>query len=186
MADRTRKGDVVLVDGFANGLMSASIRLGNTLRYGLGNPYARWTHVALVYDARHQNEAGIEIVEATAASGVILAFLSKYRGRHTIVHTGVRDNDWKEVKEFVDSVLEARETYGFVTWAGLTLYAVTGTKLCLEEAGTATCSGLVCDALTRAGFVWSRPPYACTPADIAADLAKHEAPGVPRDTKTGG
>jgi hypothetical protein len=111
-------------------------------------------------------------VEATGSAGVHKAFLSKYQRRYAIGHTEVDDDDWQEVKEFLESVLRARETYDFVAYAGLTLYALTGTRVCIQRAGTATCSGLVADALTRRGFVWSRPPYAMTPAMIAADLEK--------------
>jgi len=113
------------------------------------------------------------IVEATGRSGVHKAFLSKY-GRVTckIISTQVDEHDWKQMKAFLDSVLHAREGYDWLAYAGLTLYALTGTRLCLQTAGTAICSGLACDALTRAGFIWSRPPYACTPADIDADLER--------------
>ena len=60
----------------------------------------------------------------------------------------------------------------FVANVGLFLWAVTGSNLCLQRAGTATCSGLVACALTRRGFVWSRPPFAMTPAGIATDLER--------------
>lgn len=148
-----------------------SIAVGTVLRYGPGTPYAEWTHVALVYEAPSQDPDTIRIIEATQPGGVHRAFLSKYAGRkRKIIHTDVQEHDWAQVRDFLDRVLDARESYDLVAYLGLTLYAVTGTKLCIQEAGTATCSGLVCEALTRAGFIWSRPPYACTPADIAADL----------------
>lgn len=169
MPEQIRAGDVVLVYG--QDLISVSIAVGTILRYGAGTPYAEWTHAALVYEAPSQDPDTIRIVEATQASGVHTAFLSKYTaGKHKIVHTHVGRHDWEQVRDFLDRVLVARERYDLVAYLGLTLYALTGTRLCLQEAGTATCSGLVCDALTRAGFTWSRPPYACTPADIAADL----------------
>jgi hypothetical protein len=173
MPEQIHRGDVVLVDGFGQGWVSASIALGARLRYGLNSPHVHWSHVALVYDAPDGTDAPLEsirIVEATAARGVHLAFLSKYEGRIKIVNTGIGGEDFAQVREFLDDVLTARTSYGRLTYVGLTLYAVTGSKLCLQTAGTATCSGLVCDALTRAGFIWKRPPFACTPADIDASL----------------
>src|SRR5437879_2206339 len=93
-----RNGDVVLVDELGQGWVSASIALGQRWRHGRGSPYAHWTHIAIVYDARYQDEGAILIVEARARTGVHTAFLSKYNGRHAIVHTGVDDDDWDEVK----------------------------------------------------------------------------------------
>ena len=181
-------GDVVLVDGVGQGLVSVSIAVGERLRYGRASPYARWTHTAIVYDAPDQDPDRIKIVEATAGARVHMAFISKYENRSAVVHTHVDKHDWEQVKEFLDEVLEARAKYDPVAYAGLTLYALTGTSLCIQRAGTATCSGLVADALTRRGFVWKRPPYAMTPADIAADLERFQCAmtenvaGVPAPT----
>jgi hypothetical protein len=170
MSGAIRHGDVVLVDELGQGWVSASIAFGELLRYGRNSPYTKWTHVAIVYDVRSQDPAAIKIVEALATARVHTTFLSKYAGRCSIVHTDVDESDWLEVKCFLDSVLRKRERYDFLGWAWLSIYALTGTKICLQRTGTATCSGLVGDALTRKGFVWTRPPYAMTPADIAADL----------------
>jgi hypothetical protein len=166
-----RRGDVVLIDDLGQGWISASIALGELLRRPR-SPYAMWTHIAIVYDVPYQDPYTIKIVEATASAGVRKAFLSKYQSRYAIGHTEVGYDDWLEVKEFLECVLRAREKYDFVAYAGLTLYALTGTHVCIQRAGTATCAGLVADALTRRGFVWSRPPYAMTPAMIAADLVR--------------
>jgi hypothetical protein len=164
-----RNGDVVLVDRNAQGPIAISIRLGSKLRYGLASPHTRFSHAAIVYDAAAQD--AVQIVEATAASGVHVTLLSKYAGAYVdVVPTHVDAHDWPDVKTYLDRVLDARTQYDFATYAGLTLYALTGTKLCIQRAGSAICSGLVCDALTRAGYVWPRPPFACTPADISATL----------------
>lgn len=176
MAEPIRPGDVVLVDELGQGVVSASIALGDLWRHGWDSPYAQWTHVAIVYDATYQDPDAISIVEATATSGVHTAFLSKYKDHYAIGHTHVDGRDSEEVKDFLDTVLKAREKYDFVAYAGLFLYAVTGTALCIQRAGTATCSGLVADALTRRGFIWARPPYAMTPAGIAADLERFGCP----------
>ena len=171
MATPIRPGDVVLVQGRGQGLVSDMIRFGAELTYGPDNPYAQWTHVAIVYEATSQDPDAIRIVEATAKAKVHTAFLSKYPKRR-IVHTNVDPHDWAQVRTFLDCVLSARAGYDFVANVGLFLWAVVGTSICIQRAGTATCSGLVADALTRRGFVWSRPPYAMTPAGIASDLER--------------
>jgi hypothetical protein len=170
MAGTICPGDVVLVDQLGQGVISAAIALGAELRNGRDSPYKQWTHVAIVYETPSQDPNTIRIVEARATSVVRTAYLSKYDGHRAIAHTEVDDEDWEEVKAFLDAVLRAREHYDYVAIVGLTIYALTGTGLCIQRAGTATCSGLVADALTRRGFIWTRPPYAMTPAGIAADL----------------
>ena len=162
-------GDIVLIDRKSQGAVSAAITLGAKLRYGFASPHARYSHAAIVYDATHPD--AVVIVEATAASGVQKAFLAKYhRSEFDVIPAKVEDDDWKQVKTFLEEVLNARTSYDYVTHVGLAVYALTGTRVCVQRAGTAICSGLVCDALTRAGKIWARPPYACTPADISHQL----------------
>jgi hypothetical protein len=170
MGEEICRGDVVLVDELGQGLISASIALGERMRYRRKRQYARWTHAAIVYDVPRQDSDVITIVEARAATGVHRAFLSKYDHRCAIGHMRLEDRDWRKVKCLLDQVLHKREKYDRIAYAGLFVYALTGTRLCIQQAGTATCSGLVADALTHAGLVWHRPPFAMTPADLAFDL----------------
>jgi len=89
--------------------------------------------------------------------------------------------DW--LASFLGFVFAVVVASVFSTVAGLSLYAATGSKLCIQRAGSVTCSGLVCEALTRAGIVWARPPYACTPADISAQLQPGKASWLDADTR---
>jgi hypothetical protein len=167
MSDPIRDGDVILVDRNAQGWISWSVKFGAKLRYGFLNPNTQYSHAAIVYDAQEP----VTIVEATALSGVQLAYLSKYeRSEYVVVPAHITAHDFNQVQAYLDSVLDERASYDFTTIAGLSLYAATGSKLCVQHAGSVTCSGLVCEALTRAGVVWKRPPYACTPADISEQL----------------
>jgi hypothetical protein len=175
-----RNGDVILVDRHSQGLISWSAKFGAKLRYGFMNPHTQYAHAAIVYDV---NEP-MRIVEATAMSGVQLVYLSKYKAcDYVVVPARVKPHDFKQVRKYLDSVLDERESYDFSTIAGLSLYAVTGSKLCVQRAGSVTCSGLVCEALTRAGIVWKRPPFACTPADISAQLQPGKASWFDADTR---
>jgi hypothetical protein len=176
-----RNGDIVLIERKSQGPVSVAITVGAKLRYGFASPHARYSHAAIVSDV--SEPAAVRIVEATAASGVQEVFLAKYdRSEFDVIHMDVPEEDWKQVREFLNRVLEARTGYDYVTHVGLALYALTGTRLCVQRAGTAICSGLVCDALTRAGEIWTRPPYACTPADISHQLQ----PGGPIETTRSG
>jgi hypothetical protein len=175
--DEVRNGDVVLVERKAQSWVSAAISFGARLRYGFASPHTRYSHAAIVYDA--SNQEAVRIVEATAASGVRKAFLAKYDpSEFHVIHMQVSEEDFEQVQAFLDDVLERRTGYDYLTHVGLALYALTGTRVCVQRAGTAICSGLVCDALTRAGEIWTRPPYACTPADISHQLQ----PGGPIET----
>jgi hypothetical protein len=180
MSRAIRNGDVILVDRKTQGWISWSVTFGAKLRYGFFDPDTQYSHAAIVYDA----EEPVTIVEATALNGVQLVYLSKYReSEYVVAPTDVTPQDFYEVRKYLDSVLNERATYDFSTIAGLSLYAVTGSKLCIQRAGSVTCSGLVCEALTRAGFVWKRPPYACTPADISAQLQPGKASWLDADTR---
>ena len=173
-------GDVILVDRKTQGWISWSVKFGEKLRYGFLDPDTQYSHAAIVYDAAEP----VTIVEATALSGVQLAYLSKYKkSEYVVVPTNVTKQDFIHVRKYLDSVLKERATYDFSTVAGLSLYAATGSKLCIQRAGSVTCSGLVCEALTRAGIVWARPPYACTPADISAQLQPGKASWLDADTR---
>jgi hypothetical protein len=65
-----------------------------------------------------------------------------------------------------------------VTIFGFGLYCVTGGQICIQKAGTAICSGFVSDALTRAGYIWPRPPFAMMPADLARYFEVRQAHGA--------
>jgi hypothetical protein len=85
--------------------------------------------------------------------------------------------DRNQVLVFAHAAVAARERYGFVTFFSLALYSLTSRirwlpTLNLQQEGTAICSGFVCDALTRAGYIWPLSPYRMMPADISASWDK--------------
>ena len=159
-AANPRVGDFLLTGLKAQGLVSWAIKTGSYLR-GYEKRFRRFSHSALVIA-----EDGT-LAEARAR-GVVKSPLSHYDAAdYVLVRTHVDDHDAKQVLAFAQSVLDARTRYGFATFAGLGLYCLTGAQLCIQQAGTAICSGFVSDALTRAGFIWPRPPFAMMPADLA-------------------
>lgn len=159
-AQDLRVGDFLLTGIKAQGIVSWAIKLGALLR-GYDKPFRRFSHTALVIGADGT------LAEALA-KGVATSPISKYApADYVIVRTHVDSHDAAQVLAFAEAVLAARTKYGFVTFAGLALYCLTGASLCIQKAGTAICSGFVSDALTRAGFIWPRPPYAMMPADLA-------------------
>src|SRR5262245_52942436 len=86
-----RNGDVILVDRSAQGWISWSVKLGAKLRYGFMNPNTQYSHAAIVYDAQDP----VTIVEATALSGVQVAYLSKYRScEYVVVPTDITAPDF--------------------------------------------------------------------------------------------
>jgi hypothetical protein len=175
-------GDFLLTGVKAQGIVSWAIKTGSWLRR-YEKPYRRFSHTALVI-----SDEG-EIAEAVAR-GVIRSPLTKYeQDDYVLVRTEVDPHDCSQVLEFTESVLGAREPgnkaetrYGFWTFAGLALYCVTGAQLCVQMAGTAICSGFVSDALTRAGFIWARPPFSMMPADLARHFEVTEEPAQPRSS----
>jgi hypothetical protein len=167
-----RVGDFLLTGVKAQGLVSWAIKTGSWLRR-YERPYRRFSHTALVI-----GDDG-EIAEAVA-KGVLPANISKYEeDDYVLVRTGVDPHDRSQLLAFAESVMAARTGYGFVTFFGLAIYCLTGAQICLQSAGTAICSGFVSDALTRAGFIWARPPFAMMPADLARHFKVTAAPGQP-------
>jgi hypothetical protein len=165
-------GDFLLTGVKAQGLVSWAIKTGSWLRR-YEKPYRRFSHTALII-----GDDG-EIAEAVA-HGVLRANVSKYHeDDYVLVRTGVDDHDRMQILAFADSVLRYRTRYGFWTFAGLALYCVTGAQVCVQKAGTAICSGFVSDALTRAGFIWARPPFAMMPADLARHFTITAEPAQP-------
>jgi hypothetical protein len=165
-----RAGDFLLTGAAGQGIVSKAIKLGSWLR-SYDKPFRRFSHTVLIV-----NENGLA-VEA-ASEGVRETHISKFKDDdYVIVHTNVDEHDQLQLIKFVWAVLEAKTKYGFITFAGLGLYCLTGGQLCIQKAGTAICSGLVCDALTRAGYIWDRPPYAMMPADLAKHFNVTWSPG---------
>ena len=154
-----RPGDLILTGAKSQGIISQAIKLGQRIR-GFSKDERQWSHCYLVLDADGT------MIEA-AKKGVRITHTDHlHEGDWRHFSTGVNDADMKQIQTFCDAVLEAKWKYGFWTFAGLGIYCLTGGQLCIQKAGTAICSGLFCDALTRAGYVWERPPYAMMPADL--------------------
>lgn len=161
-------GDIVLTGRKHQGIVSSAIRLGSKLRYGQESPYVVWAHCSIVIDAEK-----FLVAEANKPGVQIRDMRERYpAGDFAVVPTGATmdPRDFEQVLAFVNAVVAARTKYGILTFVGLGLYCLTGGRLCIQRAGTAICSGLVCDALTRAGYIWDRPPFSMMPADIAHQL----------------
>jgi hypothetical protein len=72
-------------------------------------------------------------------------------------------DDADEMRAFLDSVTAARWKYDYGTFAGLAIYAITGAMLAPAGVGTAICSGLTSEALTRGKAIWPLPAYRMMP-----------------------
>lgn len=156
-----RDGDVVLSGAKSQGWVSLAIKLGQRLR-GFTADERQWTHCYGVVDA----EKGV-LVEAAKKGVRLTSTTVLHEADYLHVPTNVDAHDFAQMLAFYDAVLNARSGYGFWTFGGLALYCATGGSLCIQKAGTAICSGLLCDALTRAGEVFARPPYSMMPGDLA-------------------
>jgi len=168
-AQTPRVGDFLLRGLTAQGPVSWAIKAGSWLRR-YEPPYRRFSHAALVI-----GEDGT-LAEALGR-GVQRSPITKYElANYVLVRTAVGEHDQRQVPRFAEAVLSARTRYGFATIFGLGLYCLVGGQLCIQEAGTAICSGFVSDALARASYVWPRPPFAMMPADLARYFDVREQP----------
>jgi hypothetical protein len=167
-ASRLQVGDFLLTGVIQQGFVSRAIKLGALLR-GFPKPFRRFSHAALVI--------GPDTLAEALGQGVVRSPISKYApANYAIVRTHVDPHDQAQVLAFAEAVLDTRERYGFMTIAGLALYCLSGSSICVQKAGTAICSGFVSDALTRSSFIWPRPPFSMMPADLAQYFDVREPP----------
>lgn len=159
-ASTPQVGDILLTGVASQRFVSRAIKFGSWLRR-YDASYRRFSHAALVI-----SDDGT-IAEALSR-GVVQRNLSHYEpANYVLVRVNVEPHDQRQVMKFAESVIAARTRYGFITIFGLAIFCLSGAQLSIQQAGTAICSGFVSDALTRAGHVWPRPPFAMMPADLA-------------------
>ena len=178
-------GDVVLTGKAAKGYASQAIKLAERLVYGRHSPHAAYSHAALCVG--HDGDAPL-VAEALEEGMRIRPLWDHHWNRDvTILPTGAPmvELDRRQVVRFAHAAVDARTRYGFVTFFALAVYALTARAkrlptINLQEEGTAICSGFVCDALARAGYIWPLSPYRMMPADISASWDKPEVrPATP-------
>jgi hypothetical protein len=75
--------------------------------------------------------------------------------------------DRGQIRRFAGAVVEARYEYSYETLLAIALQLSTGSRLGFARSSTAICSGFVAEALTRAGYIFERPPSFTMPADLA-------------------
>ncbi len=134
-----------------------------TRRYKGGeSAYAKWNHAGLFL-----GEDG-QIAEALG-SGVVRRDISAYTEPRVAVirPPDMADLDRGQIRRFADEVVRVRYEYSYETLLAIALQLSTGSRFGFARASTAICSGFVADALTRAGYIFERPPSFTMPADLA-------------------
>lgn len=134
----------------------------------------RFSHSALITGIARD---GTVMVTEAVKRGVLEQPFHYSDEDYVVIDTGLDDLSRLRAVEFATDVVTAREKYGFVAIFGLFLYCVTGTKLCMQWAGTSICSGFICNALGGLGpdgyrgklrYTWDRPPFSMMPSNLAA------------------
>jgi hypothetical protein len=156
-AQELRRGDFLLTHGGYT--TSRLIQFGQSLRYP--PEYAYYNHAALV----HTDDGWL--AEALG-SGVGTTHIDRYAPHeYTLVRIEASEEDRVQIARFATAVVAARWQYGWLTVIGAALAGLTGSSLVIGKVGTAICSGFVAEALTRAGYVFAKPPAYMAPADLA-------------------
>jgi hypothetical protein len=124
--------------------------------------YAKWNHAGLFL-----GEGG-RIAEALG-NGVVERDIRAYTRPHVaVIHPpSMTEIDRDQIRRFADAVLIARYEYSYETLLAIALQLGTGSRLGFSRGSTAICSGFVAEALTRAGYIFERPPTFTMPADLA-------------------
>lgn len=148
-------GDIVLCH--RPGLVSASIRLGQKIRYRKHPEYAFWSHVCLAVGSA-------SVIEALTKQ-VTRSPIGKYKDiEFTVIRTNTSLEDQKQILFFAKQI--NGEKYGFVTIASVAMSEAPGWHFTFGVNGHVICSGLVARGRERAGE-WFVNPADVMPADIA-------------------
>jgi hypothetical protein len=142
---------------------SRIIQSWQTRRYkGDESAYAKWNHAGLFL-----GEGGL-IAEALG-SGVVARDISAYTEPRVAVirPPEMAELDRGQIRRFADAVVEVRYEYSYETLLAIALQLSTGSRFGFARASTAICSGFVAEALTRAGYIFERPPSFTMPDDLA-------------------
>lgn len=141
---------------------SEVIQWWQTLRYKGGeSAYAKWNHAGLFL-----GDGGL-IVEALGG-GVVRRNIGAYTAAHiAVIRLPLAELDRGQIRRFAMEVLRVRFEYSYVTLLAIALQLSTGSRFGFSRASTAICSGFVAEALTRAGYIFERPPSFTMPADLA-------------------
>lgn len=115
----------------------------------------------------HVDPDGTAWITEAESKGVVTRKLHYKPGDYVILRTSalLKGEDEAEMRAFLDAVTAARWKYDYGTFAGLAVYCVTGAFLAPAGVGTAICSGLTSEALTRGLAIWPLPAYRMMPQD---------------------
>lgn len=162
-----KRGEIILTHSeFWSGKL---IRFGQRLKFrGDRRTFAFYNHCAIARD----NDG--TIVEALG-HGVESNMIGKYQNTgYIVIHTGVGIWDNAQIDKFLRSVIKAHAKYGRLEILSLGLTLITPSWIIFGHPGTFICSGLVAEAMTRAGITWPISPAWMMPADIAEKFGARE------------
>lgn len=153
-------GDFILTHG--GEFSSKLIRLGQGLRFwGPDRQYTHWNHTALIVDANGC------LVEALYR-GVAKRHISVYDPTaYHCVRIEASPEDRQQMVAFAEHWRRAEARYAWWTISGIVLSLLTGARFSFGIDGQFICSGLVTQALERAGEIFDRDSSNMTPADLA-------------------
>lgn len=151
-------GSMFLTSG--NHKMSRAIQAAQRLRSPAH--YAKWNHGGIV---THEHGQMVESLEF----GPEVEHMEKYRGTWVAVITPeIHPHDLEQLEAYVGSVLAAKWGYSYLSIVCILISLLTGSKLNFSRTSTIICTGLICDAYTRLGYVWPKPAAFMRPDDVAA------------------
>lgn len=159
-------GDIVLFHG--PNFFSRLIRFGQRLRFhGLDNKYAYWNHVGIIVDFDDQTMEPV-IVEAVASvrMGRLFKFYNTQDYDIKIIHIDkLSISERRQAVNYVNS--QVGEKYDWVSILSMAFRCLFGGTFSFGNPTAHICSGLVGEALERAGYDFNIDANFLMPADIA-------------------
>ncbi len=153
-------GDFIL--SHRHHLLARLISLAERRRFhGADEPYAHWSHAALVVDERGA------LVEAESR-GVTLSPASKYHDdEYHLVRLGPEFGPAGRTEAAAYAESQVGQAFGYLELVGAALHLLFGWPLRWMRGDHQICSGLVTRALQRGGLVPELDPALTLPADLA-------------------
>jgi uncharacterized protein YycO len=158
-----KEGDIVLFHG--PNFYSRLIRFGQALRFrGDRKRFAHWNHVAIVVGFEDDEPVIVEAV-SEVRKGKIWDNYNLIDYEIEFVSPLLNDSDRLQVIDYCNR--QVGDEYDWVEIISLAVRCLFGGSLSIKFSESHICSGLVGEALERAGYDFGREASDLMPADIA-------------------
>lgn len=161
---KIQPGDFILFHG--PNWFARLIRFGQALRFrGEREKYAYWNHAAIVVDIDSRGHPVIVEAAERVKKGSLWQLYDEHDFVMMNVDVPMSEEDRAQVVEYANA--QVGESYDYLQIIGLAFNIIFGTRFSFGDNSAHICSGLVAEALERAGYDFDKDAEGVMPADLA-------------------